>query len=320
MKKVVAAFATTSVIVLGATTMNVSAAEYEVEKNDTLWGISQEYGTTVDQLMNNNDLDSTIIYPGQTIHTENEAKAESSDTSSNKGTYTVEKGDTLSGIALLHGVTVNELQDWNSLSSTLIVAGQDLTIKGVEQEEAANTSEQAESESTNEEQTNESEETSNEASEEENTNNSVESVSNEESNESEETQATEEESNESEEVSNETAKAEASEEETATEESSNNAEGETMSVTATAYTAKCDGCSGVSATGIDLENNPDKKVIAVDPDVIPLGSKVHVEGYGEAIAGDVGSAINGDKIDLHMPTKDEANNWGVQTVNVTVLD
>ena len=44
-------------------------------------------------------------------------------------------------------------------------------------------------------------------------------------------------------------------------------------------------------------------MIAVDPSVIPLGSKVWVEGYGYAIAGDTGGAIKGMKIDLHVPTK-----------------
>src|SRR5699024_9439351 len=101
---------------------------------------------------------------------------------------------------------------------------------------------------------------------------------------------------------------------------SSNTEGETMTVTATAYTADCDGCTGVTSTGIDLNANPDKKVIAVDPNVIPLGSEVYVEGYGTAIAGDVGGAIQGDKIDLHVPSKEEAYNWGVQTVEITVLD
>ncbi|CQR46069.1 Cell wall-binding protein YocH precursor [Paraliobacillus sp. PM-2] len=93
----------------------------------------------------------------------------------------------------------------------------------------------------------------------------------------------------------------------------------TLTVTATAYTAECDGCSGITATGIDLRNDRDKKVIAVDPNVIPLGTRVYVEGYGEAIAGDTGGAIKGNKIDIHVPTKDEAYQWGVRTVKVTIL-
>ncbi|MBM7649318.1 3D (Asp-Asp-Asp) domain-containing protein/LysM repeat protein [Bacillus ectoiniformans] len=98
------------------------------------------------------------------------------------------------------------------------------------------------------------------------------------------------------------------------------AEGKTISVKATAYTADCQGCSGITATGIDVKNNRNAKVIAVDPNVIPLGSKVYVEGYGEAIAGDTGGAIKGNRIDLHVPTNSEAMAWGVKTVDVTILD
>ncbi|MDF2788312.1 MAG: hypothetical protein K0S80_1410, partial [Neobacillus sp.] len=57
-------------------------------------------------------------------------------------------------------------------------------------------------------------------------------------------------------------------------------------VNTTAYTAYCNGCSGRTATGFDLRANPGAKVIAVDPRVIPLGTKVYVEGYGYAVAAD----------------------------------
>ena len=89
--------------------------------------------------------------------------------------------------------------------------------------------------------------------------------------------------------------------------------------TATAYTANCNGCSGITKTGINLKKNAQLKVIAVDPKVIPLGTKVHVEGYGYAIAGDVGGAIKGNRIDVFIPTKKEAYNWGRKSVKVKVL-
>ncbi|OZS77857.1 peptidoglycan-binding protein [Tetzosporium hominis] len=95
---------------------------------------------------------------------------------------------------------------------------------------------------------------------------------------------------------------------------------QTLTVEATAYTAYCEGCSGTTATGIDLRANPGMKVIAVDPNVIPLGSKVWVEGYGEAIAGDTGGAIKGNKIDIFMPDQQDALNWGRQTITVKILD
>ncbi|PLR76675.1 peptidoglycan-binding protein [Bacillus sp. V3-13] len=93
-----------------------------------------------------------------------------------------------------------------------------------------------------------------------------------------------------------------------------------LTVTATAYTASCDGCSGVTATGIDLKANPDAKVISVDPSVIPLGSKVYVEGYGYAVAGDTGGAIKGNVIDIFISDKQEAVNWGRKQVKVQILD
>ncbi|SES43594.1 G5 and 3D domain-containing protein [Psychrobacillus sp. OK032] len=97
-------------------------------------------------------------------------------------------------------------------------------------------------------------------------------------------------------------------------------EGKDFYVTATAYTAYCNGCSGVTTTGINLKSNPDVKVIAVDPKVIPLGSKVWVEGYGYAVAGDTGGAIKGNKIDLFMPSKSKAYDFGRKKVRIKVLD
>ena len=91
-------------------------------------------------------------------------------------------------------------------------------------------------------------------------------------------------------------------------------------VSSTAFTAYCNGCSGRTATGINLRANPNMKVIAVDPSVIPLGTKVYVEGYGYAIAGDTGSAIKGNKIDVFFPTKADAYRWGSKKVKIKILD
>src|SRR5699024_5025482 len=250
--------------------VHVSAEEYEVEKEDTLWGIATEHGTTADNLMEINNLDAYVIHPGQKIQV---------DASEHTEKYTVEKIFTLSSIANQFDVKVNDIKECNDLSDSLINIGQELDLKGVTENNQAQ-------ESTNEEKATE------------------------ESNE-----VTEESSKEANEESSE---AEANEEETKS--ASSSYEGETFSVTATAYTSDCEGCSGTTATGIDLNANPDKKVIAVDPDVIPLGTEVHVEGYGNAVAADVGGAINGNKIDVHVPNEAEANQWGVRTVNVTVLD
>ncbi|MCY8546390.1 ubiquitin-like domain-containing protein [Bacillus vallismortis] len=101
---------------------------------------------------------------------------------------------------------------------------------------------------------------------------------------------------------------------------SNESTGKVMTVSSTAYTASCSGCSGHTATGVNLKNNPNAKVIAVDPNVIPLGTKVHVEGYGYAIAADTGSAIKGNKIDVFFPEKSSAYRWGNKTVKIKILN
>ena len=59
--------------------------------------------------------------------------------------------------------------------------------------------------------------------------------------------------------------------------------------------------------------------IAVDPSIIPLGSKVYIPGYGLAIASDTGGLIKGNRIDLFLNSEDECINWGVQTVSLYLI-
>lgn len=96
--------------------------------------------------------------------------------------------------------------------------------------------------------------------------------------------------------------------------------GKNLTVTATAYTASCEGCIGITKTGVNLIDNPDAKVIAVDPEVIPLGSKVFVEGYGYATAEDIGGGIKGNEIDVFIPATPDAMQWGRKEVKVTILN
>lgn len=94
--------------------------------------------------------------------------------------------------------------------------------------------------------------------------------------------------------------------------------GRTLTVEATAYSRNEPGLTNFTATGIDLRSNP--MVIAVDPSVIPLGTLLDVPGYGIAIAGDTGSAIKGNKIDLHMENLAACHAFGRQTITITILD
>ena len=67
-------------------------------------------------------------------------------------------------------------------------------------------------------------------------------------------------------------------------------------------------------------HHPDRgRTIAVDPSVIPLGSRVFIEGYGVFIAEDTGGAIKGNKIDIAVSTHERANELGVQYANVYLL-
>lgn len=63
-----------------------------------------------------------------------------------------------------------------------------------------------------------------------------------------------------------------------------------------------------------------KGVAAVDPNVIPMGTKLWIEGYGFAIAEDQGSAIKGNRIDLAFNSRQEALDYGIQNVKVYVLN
>jgi 3D (Asp-Asp-Asp) domain-containing protein len=65
---------------------------------------------------------------------------------------------------------------------------------------------------------------------------------------------------------------------------------------------------------------PSRGTIAVDPEVIPLGSKLYVEGYGEGIAEDTGGAIKGEILDLYMESESECWDWGRRQVEVRIIE
>jgi 3D (Asp-Asp-Asp) domain-containing protein len=83
----------------------------------------------------------------------------------------------------------------------------------------------------------------------------------------------------------------------------------TLTVTATAYTLQ-----GSTATGAPVGYG----VVAVDPSVIPLGTRMTIPGYGEGVAADTGGAIHGAVIDLWFPTAAQAAAWGRRTVTITL--
>ena len=90
----------------------------------------------------------------------------------------------------------------------------------------------------------------------------------------------------------------------------------TLTMESTAYYGH-----GITASGLKPVRNPDGiSTIAVDPDVIPLGTKVYVSGYGLAIAADTGGAIKGNIIDVFLNTNEECISWGRRNVTVQILE
>jgi 3D (Asp-Asp-Asp) domain-containing protein len=85
---------------------------------------------------------------------------------------------------------------------------------------------------------------------------------------------------------------------------------------ATAYTADCSGCSGVTASGRPAGHG----IVAVDPRYIPLGTRLYIPGYGHALAGDTGSAIRGNRIDLGFESHRDALRFGRRSIVVYVFD
>lgn len=78
--------------------------------------------------------------------------------------------------------------------------------------------------------------------------------------------------------------------------------------------ATCYDLPGRTATGMPVGRG----VVAVDPSVIPLGSRLYIPGYGNGVAADVGGGIRGNIIDLWFPTYAECAAWGRRTVTITV--
>ncbi|MGG0288402.1 LysM peptidoglycan-binding domain-containing protein [Peribacillus butanolivorans] len=255
MKKSILSLAAAAAI-SGAFTIPVQAENVNVKDGDTLWGISQTYKVSIEDIKDWNHLSSDTIYSGETLHISKEKH------------YKVKSGDTLWEIAGKYHVSVNDLKSWNGLNSDTIHPKQELVIKpGTNKDEAASVKPEQNSEQAAPANKSEREKTTSKS------------------------QATNQSDIEKE-----------------------------ITVRATAYTADCQGCSGTTATGIDLKANPDAKVVAVDPSVIPLGSKVYVEGYGYATAEDTGSAIKGNRVDIFIPNEQDALNWGVKNVKIQVLN
>lgn len=89
-----------------------------------------------------------------------------------------------------------------------------------------------------------------------------------------------------------------------------------VNMEASAYTTQDPGNGSFTYRGNQLR----KGLVAVDPNVIPLGTRLYIEGYGYAIADDTGGYIKGNRIDLAYESRNEALKFGRRTVPVYILD
>lgn len=123
----------TTAVVLGTTLFAgaASAQTIKVKKGDTLWGLSNRYGTSINSIKSENKLKSDIIYIGQTLSINGKSSSGSnSGSKSSSSTYKVVKGDSLWKIANKYKMTVNQLKCLNGLKTDLIRIGQVLKVKG----------------------------------------------------------------------------------------------------------------------------------------------------------------------------------------------
>lgn len=91
-----------------------------------------------------------------------------------------------------------------------------------------------------------------------------------------------------------------------------------LRVRASAYLPIAEGTEGGRWTKTERDGRASHGV-AVDPRVIPLGTRLWVPGYGHAIADDIGSAIKGNRIDVRMQERDNMHRWGVRDIVIKVL-
>ncbi|MGG0335392.1 LysM peptidoglycan-binding domain-containing protein [Priestia aryabhattai] len=345
MKKHIFTLGATALVSIGiADAASADTDTHKVKAGETLFSISKQHNVTVEDLKKWNGLSSTLIYANQTLQigstsTDSSSSSTPTTTSSNH-TYTVKSGDTLYRIAKNNGTSVQQLKDWNNLSSHLIYVNQVLKISGTGTVSSSPSA--PVQEKTNETQASPAPSNSksykvqpgdtmwsvaqrhgiaisqlkqwNNLSSNTIYINQVLQVGGQAAAQAKpSTPATTAPSTPSTSAPSTSTPAPAPAQES-------KSVSKEITVEATAYTAYCAGCSGITATGIDLRSNPNRKVIAVDPRVIPLGSRVYVEGYGEAIAGDTGGAIKGTRVDLFMASQSSALNWGRKTVKLQILD
>ncbi len=133
-----------------ATGQAANAASITVKANDTVWGLAQQHGVSVQSIEKLNQIKASdgnvdLIYVGQNLQIGGSATKTATTKSATKkaaakGTYTVKAGDTLWALADRYNTSVHALQSLNGLSGDLIVVGQNIQVPGATTKATAKTS------------------------------------------------------------------------------------------------------------------------------------------------------------------------------------
>lgn len=149
MKKLAFTLVAAGSVALFTNASTSEASTHVVQPGDSLWKISVIHNTSVQKIMELNNLNSTTIFPAQQlkvdgtnspVQTTGKQPTSSQSSTSKQTTYTIKSGDTLSRIAANYGVSVSSIQKDNSISGHLIYPGQTLSIGGTASTPSTSTS------------------------------------------------------------------------------------------------------------------------------------------------------------------------------------
>lgn len=99
---------------------------YTVKAGESVWGVANKHNITMDQLIQWNNIKNNFIYPGQQVIVK-KGTTQSAPTTGQK-TYTVKAGESVWGVADSHGITMNQLIEWNNIKNNFIYPGQQLIV------------------------------------------------------------------------------------------------------------------------------------------------------------------------------------------------
>jgi len=273
-----------------AATLNTKA--YIVKNGDCLRSIAQKYGETLSTLRKTNNEWNDTIFPRQVFNVSVTTSPTVQQTAQTKGnllkTYTVKSGDSLRSITQKYGETLNTLRRANNKWNDTIFPGQVLNVSVA----TSSTLHQPVHLK----------------------NKKLSSMIVESKQSKLNNTSVKQKSKDYIQLGNKKASSVITKIKHSYKRDSNTTYKASYTMNATAYAG-----GGLTAMGSKpVRNSSGISTIAVDPSVIPLGTKVYISGYGNAICSDTGGSIKGSRIDLYMNSEAESLNWGRKTVTLYI--